>query len=116
MKLFHTTQLQNPDYLHHLHYQKLLTKAGYGEITTEIKPLDVFYPAETYHQDYLKKNPLGYCPNHATGVKFDSEKTIVDVKCQKMVANEILKSLLYPSLGTKGQIEEDQPLKPHFIF
>ena len=60
-------------------YQKLLTKAGYGEITTEIKPLDVFYPAETYHQDYLKKNPLGYCPNHATGVKFDSEKTIVDV-------------------------------------
>ena len=32
-----------------------------------------------YHQDYLKKNPLGYCPNHATGVKFDSEKTIVDV-------------------------------------
>ena len=60
-------------------YQKLLTNAGYGEITTEIKPLDVFYPAETYHQDYLKKNPLGYCPNHATGVKFDSEKTIVDV-------------------------------------
>ena len=60
-------------------YQKLLTNAGYGEITTEIKPLDVFYPAETYHQDYLKKNPIGYCPNHATGVKFDSEKTIVDV-------------------------------------
>jgi methionine-S-sulfoxide reductase len=60
-------------------YQKLLTNAGYGEITTEIKPLDVFYPAETYHQDYLKKNPSGYCPNHATGVKFDNEKTIVDV-------------------------------------
>ena len=60
-------------------YQKLLTKAGYGEITTEIKPLDVFYPAETYHQDYLKKNPLGYCPNHATGVKFDNEKIFVDV-------------------------------------
>ena len=60
-------------------YQKLLTNAGYGAITTEIKPLDVFYPAETYHQDYLKKNPSGYCPNHATGVKFDNEKILVDV-------------------------------------
>lgn len=60
-------------------YQKLLTKAGYGAITTEIKPLDVFYPAETYHQDYLKKNPYGYCPNHATGVKFDKEKILSEV-------------------------------------
>ena len=51
-------------------YQALLTKAGYGTITTEIKPLTIFYPAEAYHQDYLKKHPLGYCPNHATGVKF----------------------------------------------
>ncbi len=54
-------------------YQKLLTKEGYGEITTEIAPLKKFYPAESYHQDYLKKNPLGYCPNHATGVKFGKE-------------------------------------------
>ncbi|MCF6206092.1 MAG: peptide-methionine (S)-S-oxide reductase MsrA [Sulfurovum sp.] len=51
-------------------YQKLLNKAGYGTITTEIEPLKRFYPAESYHQDYLKKNPFGYCPNHATGVKF----------------------------------------------
>jgi len=61
-------------------YQKLLTKAGYGVITTEIKALEKFYPAEDYHQDYLKKNPTGYCPNHATGVKFEkvenSTKTI----------------------------------------
>lgn len=51
-------------------YQKLLNKAGYGMITTEIKPLKRFYPAEAYHQNYLKKHPFGYCPNHATGVKF----------------------------------------------
>jgi peptide methionine sulfoxide reductase msrA/msrB len=55
-------------------YQDLLNKAGYGTITTEIKPLKQFYPAEVYHQNYLEKNPLGYCPNHATGVKFGKEK------------------------------------------
>jgi peptide methionine sulfoxide reductase msrA/msrB len=54
-------------------YQTLLTKAGYGTITTEIKPLETFYPAEAYHQDYLKKTPFGYCPNHATGVRFGNE-------------------------------------------
>ena len=59
-------------------YQKLLNKAGYGDITTEIKPLKKFYAAEDYHQDYLKKNPLGYCPNHTTGVKFDNQKISVD--------------------------------------
>jgi len=54
-------------------YQGLLSNAGYGVITTEIKSLKKFYEAESYHQDYLKKNPFGYCPNHATGVKFDKE-------------------------------------------
>ena len=52
-------------------YQELLTAAGYGNIVTEIKPLRAFYPAEDYHQDYLAKNPNGYCPNHATGVTFE---------------------------------------------
>lgn len=55
-------------------YQQLLTKAGYGEITTVIKPLTEFFPAETYHQDYLAKNPNGYCPDHATGVRFKENK------------------------------------------
>ena len=59
-------------------YQKLLRKAGYGKITTEIKPLKKFYPAESYHQNYLEKNPFGYCPNHATGVKFGKEKIAAD--------------------------------------
>jgi len=59
-------------------YQKLLTKAGYGSITTEIKPLKQFYVAEVYHQNYLEKNPLGYCPNHSTGVKFGKTKINID--------------------------------------
>jgi len=58
-------------------YQTLLTKAGLGEITTEIKPLKKFYSAEVHHQNYLEKNPLGYCPNHTTGVKFGSTKIAI---------------------------------------
>jgi peptide-methionine (S)-S-oxide reductase len=51
-------------------YQKNLTEAGYGEITTEIAPAGEFYFAEDYHQQYLSdaKNPNGYCPDHGTGV------------------------------------------------
>ena len=50
-------------------YQTELSKAGYGQITTEIKPAPEFYFAEDYHQQYLAKVPNGYCPVHATGVK-----------------------------------------------
>ena len=51
-------------------YQKRLTDAGYGQITTEIDPAGEFYFAEDYHQQYLSdaKNPNGYCPDHGTGV------------------------------------------------
>ncbi|WP_434580577.1 peptide-methionine (S)-S-oxide reductase MsrA [Sulfurimonas sp. NW15] len=55
-------------------YQKLLRQKGFGTIQTEIKPLKHFYTAEAYHQDYLQKHPNGYCPNHATGVKFQKEQ------------------------------------------
>jgi peptide methionine sulfoxide reductase msrA/msrB len=58
-------------------YQQRLTAEGYGQITTKIKTLDKFHPAEEYHQDYLAKNPNGYCPDHATGVKFDAMKQAV---------------------------------------
>mgnify|MGYP000912474966 CR=1 FL=1 len=51
-------------------YQAALTKAGYKTITTDIAPLKKYYSAETYHQDYLKKNPNGYCGLGGTGVKF----------------------------------------------
>jgi peptide-methionine (S)-S-oxide reductase len=45
-----------------------LDAAGYGSITTEFADLEAFYYAEGYHQQYLDKNPNGYCPVHATGV------------------------------------------------
>jgi len=45
-----------------------LAKAGFGDITTEIAPLDTFYYAEDYHQQYLAKNPNGYCGIGGTGV------------------------------------------------
>ena len=49
-------------------YQAALTKAGQGTITTEILPAPVFYFAEDYHQQYLAKNPNGYCGIGGTGV------------------------------------------------
>jgi len=54
------------------HYQLKMTAAGYGKITTAIKPLEQYYYAEDYHQQYLVKNPYGYCPLHATGVTYDA--------------------------------------------
>jgi len=49
-------------------YQAALTAAGKGTITTEILPAGAFYPAETYHQQYLHKVPNGYCGIGGTGV------------------------------------------------
>ena len=52
-------------------YQRMLTQAGHGEITTEIVQLDTAHPyyyAEDYHQQYLAKNPGGYCGAGGTGV------------------------------------------------
>jgi peptide methionine sulfoxide reductase msrA/msrB len=60
-------------------YQTLLTEDSYGQITTLVKPISEFFPAENYHQDYLAKNPNGYCPDHSTGVKFDSSQSIAKV-------------------------------------
>jgi peptide-methionine (S)-S-oxide reductase len=49
-------------------YQEALSRAGYGAITTEIRDAPVFYYAEGYHQQYLAKNPNGYCGLGGTGV------------------------------------------------
>jgi len=49
-------------------YQKALAGAGHGEITTEIREAPEFYYAEEYHQQYLAKNPNGYCGLGGTGV------------------------------------------------
>jgi peptide-methionine (S)-S-oxide reductase len=49
-------------------YQERLAESGFGDITTEVTPAGEFYFAEDYHQQYLHKNPHGYCPDHGTGV------------------------------------------------
>jgi peptide-methionine (S)-S-oxide reductase len=49
-------------------YQKVLRDAGFGDITTEIREAPAFYYAEDYHQQYLAKNPGGYCGIGGTGV------------------------------------------------
>jgi peptide-methionine (S)-S-oxide reductase len=49
-------------------YQVELSRAGFGSITTEIADAPTYYFAEDYHQQYLDKNPNGYCPDHSTGV------------------------------------------------
>jgi peptide-methionine (S)-S-oxide reductase len=49
-------------------YQRALTTAGRGQISTEIAPLDKFYYAESYHQQYLDRNKNGYCGLGGTGV------------------------------------------------
>jgi peptide-methionine (S)-S-oxide reductase len=59
-------------------YQERLTAAGFREITTEIvgPPAPPFYFAEDYHQQYLDKNPGGYCPDHRTGVTLPDDFAI----------------------------------------
>ncbi len=53
-------------------FQQRLNAAGFGGITTDIRDAPTFYYAEDYHQQYLAKNPGGYCPDHSCGVRFDS--------------------------------------------
>ena len=50
-------------------YQNELEKAGYGKIVTEIQSSEKFFYAEDYHQQYLAKNPSGYCGLGGTGIK-----------------------------------------------
>lgn len=50
-------------------YGPVIARAGYGAITTEIKPAPTYYYAEDYHQQYLYKNPNGYRCHSATGIK-----------------------------------------------
>ena len=50
-------------------YQSELEKAGYGKIVTEIQSSEKFFYAEDYHQQYLAKNPSGYCGLGGTGIK-----------------------------------------------
>ncbi len=54
-------------------YQAKLTSSGFGEITTEIAAVGPFYYAEDYHQQYLAKNPGGYCNHGFCQVAYDAE-------------------------------------------
>jgi len=51
-------------------YQEALSHAGHSQITTEVRAVPKFYYAEDYHQQYLHKNPNGYCGLGGTGVTF----------------------------------------------
>lgn len=52
-------------------YQQLLNQSGFDQISTEIMPANVFYYAEDYHQQYLAKEPMGYCGLGGLGVNFE---------------------------------------------
>ena len=56
-------------------YQKALSAGKFGVITTEIAPLKAYFTAEQYHQDYLQKNPNGYCGLGGTGIKYPGENS-----------------------------------------
>ena len=72
-------------------YQTLLNDAGYGKIETKISSLTEFFEAEQYHQDYLAKNPRGYCPDHSTGVKFNADTAGTKLAAQKIDNSSLLK-------------------------
>jgi peptide-methionine (S)-S-oxide reductase len=67
-------------------FQSRLTAAGHGTISTEIGPAPEFYFAEAYHQQYLDKNPNGYCPNHATGVTLPADFFKSEGSAQRVAA------------------------------
>ncbi|MDQ6794160.1 MAG: peptide-methionine (S)-S-oxide reductase MsrA [Chloroflexota bacterium] len=61
-------------------YAERLAAAGYGPIKTEIADAGEFYFAEDYHQQYLAKNPGGYCPNHSTGVTLPADFAVTPLQ------------------------------------
>ena len=69
-------------------FQSLLSLEGYGEIKTEIKTLEKFYEAEEYHQDYLVKNPNGYCPDLSTGVVFEDKNNQLEINNNDLYAGK----------------------------
>ena len=58
-------------------YGNALRAAGFGPITTEVASADVFYVAEEYHQQYLAKNPGGYCGLGGTGVACEVRSDLI---------------------------------------
>ena len=64
----HSDEQQRQAEASKFHFEDELKRAGFGAITTEIQSAATFYYAETYHQQYLAKNPNGYCGLGGTGV------------------------------------------------
>ena len=60
-------------------YEKTLNKCGFGKITTEIVDFVNYYYAEDYHQQYLLKNPLGYCGLGGCNVNFEKNNKLINV-------------------------------------
>jgi peptide methionine sulfoxide reductase msrA/msrB len=81
-------------------YQAALKVAGHPAITTEIAPLKTYFKAEEYHQDYLKKNPNGYCGLGGTGVKYPSSTPSAKAVQSSLVA----KPLDPKTLNSKRQL------------
>ncbi|MCY3541729.1 MAG: peptide-methionine (S)-S-oxide reductase MsrA [Gammaproteobacteria bacterium] len=76
---FYFDSAQHNDLLHSMkEYQYKLNQAGFGEITTEISPFTEYFYAEEYHQQYLAKNPSGYCGVGGTGIACDVESSVVE--------------------------------------
>ena len=69
---FHNETQRIAAFASHAAYEAKLVEAGYGKITTEIREAPPFYYAEDYHQQYLAKNPNGYCGIGGTGVSCPS--------------------------------------------
>jgi peptide-methionine (S)-S-oxide reductase len=61
-------------------FQRALDEAGFGAITTAVREAPPFFYAEDYHQQYLAKNPGGYCPDHSCGISFKSAELPVGEK------------------------------------
>lgn len=80
-------------------YQQALTAAGYGKITTEISPLTAYYSAEDYHQDYLVKNPNGYCGLGGTGVPYPGDNKTSEQR-----------STTTPATGVSGKVLDGNTL------
>lgn len=95
-------------------YQQLLNAKGLGKITTEIKKLDKFWPAEDHHQNYLAKNPNGYCPNHKTGVKF-ANKGMIKEKLSETYNEHLKGVILEPLQGKEIVVIESDSYCPYCV-
>ena len=71
-------------------FQDLLSAAGYSRIATSVKPIKKFYKAEKYHQDYIAKNPNGYCPDHSTGIKFAKKDAVPTVDNSDLISGKYI--------------------------